>query len=116
VFVYGLPGNPASCFTVFDLLVRPLLLRLGGAAEPGTVSATLAGAPFRANSRLQALPAALRGSPAGGLQAELLPPSASGDPFSLVGGNAYALIPPQARPGELAQVRVVGYAAGLDLR
>src|SRR5690606_19011726 len=31
--VFGLPGNPASAFTTFDLLVAPLLQRLGG-AEP----------------------------------------------------------------------------------
>src|SRR5262249_9399105 len=30
-FVFGLPGNPASCYTVFDLLVRPLLAVLSGA-------------------------------------------------------------------------------------
>jgi molybdopterin molybdotransferase len=116
VFVFGLPGNPASCFTVFDLLVRPLLLRLCGVTPSGGASAELGGAPFRPNSRLQAMPAALRTSPAGHLLAELLPPSASGDPFSLVGGSAFALIPPQARPGELPQVRVVGYSAGPDLR
>jgi len=28
--LYGLPGNPVSCFVVFEVLVRPALRRLGG--------------------------------------------------------------------------------------
>jgi molybdopterin molybdotransferase len=31
--LYGLPGNPVSCFVVFELLVRPGLRRLAGHAE-----------------------------------------------------------------------------------
>ncbi|MEM7201739.1 MAG: gephyrin-like molybdotransferase Glp, partial [Planctomycetota bacterium] len=54
--VIGLPGNPASCFTVFDLLVRPLLARLGGAPleapSPATVAlgASSGAPPSRARS------------------------------------------------------------------
>ena len=32
-FVFGLPGNPVSAMVTFELLVRPLLLRLGGRSE-----------------------------------------------------------------------------------
>jgi molybdopterin molybdotransferase len=31
--LYGLPGNPVSCFVVFELLVRPVLRRLAGYAD-----------------------------------------------------------------------------------
>ena len=112
VSVFGLPGNPASCFTVFDLLVRPLLQRLLGAKAPAwPASALLAGVPWKPNSRLQAVPARLVAD-AAGARAELTPPSASGDPFSLLHGNGYALVPPQAKPGECAQGTFVDYASG----
>jgi molybdopterin molybdotransferase len=114
VSVFGLPGNPASCFTVFDLLVRPLLQRLlGGAPEPPTAVARMQGS-WKPNARMQATPVKLhhRG---GELVAEVLPPSPSGDPFGLVGGDAYALLPENRRPDELTHATVVGYAAGMPL-
>lgn len=33
-FVFGLPGNPVSSFVIFEVLVRPLLLRMMGCNEP----------------------------------------------------------------------------------
>lgn len=42
--VFGLPGNPVSAMVVFDLLVRPVIYRLGGCAyppEPSMVTAKL---------------------------------------------------------------------------
>ncbi len=30
VFVFGLPGNPVSSFTIFELMVKPLLYRMSG--------------------------------------------------------------------------------------
>ena len=60
-FVFGLPGNPASCFTVFDLLVAPL----SGSqlsirqAEPETLVCRRSGLAFRKNWRLQAIPTGL---------------------------------------------------------
>lgn len=100
-FVFGLPGNPASCFTVFDLLVAPLLLRLlGQEPAPPTARAQLAGAAQRPNAREQAVPAALRLSADGRAEAAALAPSPSGDPFGLLGADGYALLaagtPPQA--------------------
>jgi molybdopterin molybdotransferase len=116
VSVFGLPGNPASCFTVFDLLVRPLVLRLlGQPAAAGSAAARVSGAVFKANSRLQATPARLQLA-ADGARAEMLPPSPSGDPFALLGGDCYALLPPNARPGEVASVPIVGYADGTRLQ
>ncbi|MEQ1632251.1 MAG: gephyrin-like molybdotransferase Glp [Planctomycetota bacterium] len=111
VFVFGLPGNPASSFTVFDLLVRPLLLRLlGQDPQPWSATARIRGR-FKANSRLQAVPVSLH-TDGTTLVADLQPPTPSGDPFSLVGGNAYALLPANCRPGELEQATIVGYSAG----
>lgn len=100
-YVFGLPGNPASAFTVFDLLVRPMLGWLCGAprGEQPTALARVAGQPFRKNWRLQAVPARLHTDSAGQLVAELGSSKPSGDPFGLVGQSAYALIPPDTDPG-----------------
>ena len=115
-FVVGLPGNPASSFTVFDLLVRPLLLQLLG-RDPGEQrgAAIVGGAPWRANSRLQAVPARLAPSPGGELVAELLPPSPSGDPFGLLLADGYALVPSLRRHGEQPTVPIAGSSAGVHL-
>lgn len=116
VLVFGLPGNPASSFTVFDLLVRPVLLALQGAAPPTTaVDLVAAGTPWLANSRLQAIPVRVRAEGDGRLAAELSSPSPSGDPFRLVDGDAYALIPGNVRWQPGATVRVVGGSGGVAL-
>jgi molybdopterin molybdotransferase len=115
VFVFGLPGNPASAFTVFDLLVAPLLRRLvGNDGESGAPLATLTGGRAKANSRLQALPVQLR-SRDGALCAELLPPSASGDPFALLAADGYALLPPDTDSAAAGKVGVVPYGTGTRL-
>ena len=115
-YVFGLPGNPASSFTVFDLLVRPLLLAMVG-ADPGELGAQLphGGAPWQPNARLQAVPARLVAGPAGALQAELVPPSPSGDPFSLLRGEVYALIPGQLSAGGTSTVAIAGGSRGVVL-
>ncbi len=115
-FVFGLPGNPASSFTVFDLLVRPLLLRMVG-ADPGELGATavVGGVHWHPNSRLQAVPARLVAGPAGALVAELAPPQPSGDPFSLLRGELYALVPGQQRPGDSPVVALAGGSRGVSL-
>lgn len=115
-FVFGLPGNPASSFTVFDLLVRPLLLRLAG-GDPGewTAEAPAGGAPWRTNRRWQAVPARLRTGAGGLLGAELLASRPSGDPFGLLGGDLYALVPPEQPHGEGSGIRIAGRSAGVEL-
>lgn len=115
-FVFGLPGNPASSFTVFDLLVRPLLLRwLGGAVEPLQSMAVPAGAPWHPNARLQAVPARGRVDAAGRFVAELAVPSPSGDPFSLLAGDVYALVLPQQRRDAVGLLHVAGGSHGVQL-
>lgn len=113
-FVFGLPGNPASSFTVFDLVVRPLLLRLVGAEVGERQAQVLAGgAAWVPNARLQAVPSRLQRSPTGDLVSALAPPSPSGDPFGLLAGDHYALIPPQQR--QAASVEILGGSAGVVL-
>jgi molybdopterin molybdotransferase len=117
VFVFGLPGNPASSFTVFDLLVRPLLRSIAGAAQALRESrAHVGGAPFKPNRRLQAVPAALSLQQDGSVRADLTPPRPSGDPFGLLPADGYALIPPDAAPGSIELVDVTFYSDGLESR
>jgi molybdopterin molybdotransferase len=115
--VFGLPGNPASCFVVFDLLVRPLLEQLAGASPrpPSAARAVLAGVPFPVNRRLQAIPARLRVGEDGRLVATLGKPRPSGDPFGMLEGNGYVLVPPEATPVSVREAEVWGYAPGLCL-
>lgn len=115
-YVFGLPGNPASTFTVFDLLVRPLLVAwLGGDPGEWGLTAPLGDVGWRPNRRLQAVPATLRAGADGQLVAGLAPPTPSGDPFGLLGGSCYALVPPGQRPGEATTVQVVGGSTGIVL-
>ncbi len=32
--IFGLPGNPVSCFTIFEILVKPMLWKMMGVQEP----------------------------------------------------------------------------------
>ena len=48
--------------------------------------------------------------------AETLPFSSSGNPFGMLAAEAYALIPGDADPGELASVEVCSFSAGWGLR
>ncbi len=114
-WVFGLPGNPASSLTVFDLLVRPLLRALCG-GDPGVWTAALPmrGAAWRPNARLQAIPARLVAD-GDGAAIDLLPVSPSGDPFGVVGRDVYALIPPLQPHAPGAVVRAAGAAGGVEL-
>jgi molybdopterin molybdotransferase len=114
VHVFGLPGNPASCFTVFDLLVAPLLQARAGARAPAAAAvAVLGGAPFRANARLQALPARLRVDGGGILRAVLSAERPSGDPFGMLDGDGYALVPAAASPADTRTVPIVPYSGAV---
>lgn len=115
-YVFGLPGNPASTFTVFDLLVRPLLGYLGGAPmdEREPMVARAAGQPFRKNWRLQAVPTVLRTDAEGVLVADLASSKPSGDPFGLTGATAYALIPPDTEPSADLLVPLGFFTDGAD--
>lgn len=114
VHVFGLPGNPASCFTVFDLLVAPLLrARAGARGSDEQPAAVLAGTPFRSNARLQALPARLRADADGVLRAVLAAARPSGDPFSVLDGDGYALIAAGADPAATRTAPIVAYSSAV---
>lgn len=116
-FVFGLPGNPASCFTVFDLLVRPLLLRLAGApaaaAYPELAQVAVGGAPGRSNRREQAVPARLEFDGESRAIAHLLAVQPSGDPFGLLGATGYGLVPAERAPADAGRIAYVPFGVQL---
>lgn len=115
-YVFGLPGNPASTFTVFDLLVRPALQRwLGGDAGEWGARVPLGDSTWKPNRRLQAVPAQLVPDAAGNLTAQLAKPSPSGDPFSLLLGSCYALIPSGAKRDACTTIELAGGSRGIEL-
>lgn len=93
--VVGLPGNPASSFVTFQLLVRPLVLRLAGETEihRPVVEAT-AGSPMASHpSRTLFLRVALEVDDAGGLVALPTGPQGSGLVRSLGDAQGLAVVP-----------------------
>ncbi len=115
-YVFGLPGNPASTFTVFDLLVRPMLSRwLGHQVGEWGVRLPLGDTTWKKNWRLQAVPAQLVPDAAGNLVAKLAKPSPSGDPFSLLFGSCYALIPSEAKREDCETIELAGGSRGPQL-
>ena len=118
-YVFGLPGNPASCFTVFDLLVLPLLQRILGESVgqlPAAGGALISGAAFKSNKRLQAIPARIALCAGAQVEAELGAPKTSGDPFSLCAGNGYVLIPENAVVGAATVAEIALYEGRLQPR
>lgn len=105
-FVFGLPGNPASASTTFDLFVRPALLRLAGSRADLATRALLplaAGAVFKSNWRTQAVPARRVVNAAGEAELVLGATRPSGDPFGLCEGDGYALLPGGETPDGLGR-------------
>ena len=115
-YVFGLPGNPASTFTVFDLLVRPMLQKwIGSDAGEWGVRVPLGETTWKKNWRLQAVPARLVPDATGNLVAELAKPSPSGDPFSLLHGSCYALIPSEAKREDCDSIELAGGTRAVEL-
>lgn len=115
-YVFGLPGNPAASFTVFDLLVRPAIKRWYG-SEPGAwgLRVKLGEADWKTNWRAQAVRAELGRAVDGSLCATLSKPSASGDPFSLLHGSCYALIAAGQARADVDSIEIAGGSKGVDL-
>jgi molybdopterin molybdotransferase len=63
VFCCGLPGNPVSTYVVFELLVKPFLLKMMGHAQKPIVAAAVMGEPFsrRRTERQTAMPVRFSG-------------------------------------------------------
>jgi molybdopterin molybdotransferase len=96
--LYGLPGNPVSCFVVFEVLVRPALRRLAGYPDdrldrPRVVART--GEPVRSpKGRVSFLRVRLEVGE-GGLTALLTGAQGSGVLSSCVAADGLAVVPPE---------------------
>lgn len=112
--VFGLPGNPASCFVSFHLFVAPALRRYAGQRDglfPPQVLAQaelpMRGAPDRrvyARVRVEARN--------GGLFAGPLVTQSSGALTSMRGANGLAVIEQDVRAGSMVPVLMLGPIAG----
>jgi molybdopterin molybdotransferase len=60
--IFGLPGNPVSSFTIFEILVKPLLLKMMGVTDPIFNLRIPLGADYqrKRKDRMQWLPVQLR--------------------------------------------------------
>ncbi|QDT15699.1 molybdopterin molybdotransferase MoeA [Alienimonas californiensis] len=92
--VFGLPGNPVSSLTGFELFVRPALRRLAGRSSrtPRRLRARLTEAVANRGDRPLYRPVRLTPTPEG-LAAEPVRWAGSGDLHGAAGANGAALIP-----------------------
>lgn len=92
--VFGLPGNPVSSMVAFDVFVRPALLRMAGADEPGcnTVSGVLDGNIRHKKGRREFVRAACSWS---GERYRVVPTGDQGSArmSSMLGANSYIVVP-----------------------
>ena len=109
--VFGLPGNPVSSLVGFELFVRPALLALQGAAEPGPrwLPGRLAASARRNSERDQLVRARRRAAgdvvildPVAGDESHMIARAARADALVLVGRGE----------GELPAGSPVSYLAG----
>ncbi|MCH7595848.1 MAG: molybdopterin molybdotransferase MoeA [Planctomycetes bacterium] len=100
--IFALPGNPASAFVAFELLVRPALAALQG--RPGDIplstAATLRGVLPATTNRQTYIPARATPGSNGDLEAYPLPWHGSGDSVGMAGANALIVRPPDSNPVE----------------
>ena len=92
--IFGLPGNPVSSLVVFELFVRPALLKMAGHTEllRPTFKATLAEAVTNRDGRVNYMRAILKVSD-GEITAQTTGPQGSGILHSLVLANGLITIP-----------------------
>ena len=92
--IFGLPGNPVSSLVVFELFVRPALLKMAGHTEllRPTFKATLAEPVTNKDGRVNYMRAILKASD-GQYTAETTGPQGSGMLHSLVLANGLITIP-----------------------
>jgi molybdopterin molybdotransferase len=106
--VFGLPGNPVSCFTIFILLVRPLILSMMGAAEKISPHALPLGESYtrKKSDRMSWIPVTVSS------EGKLHPIEYHGSAHirSLAGADAVAGIPAgvkELKTGDLLDVRFI---------
>ena len=95
--IFGLPGNPVSSLVVFELFVRPALLKMAGRTDllRPTFKATLAETITNRDGRVNYMRAILKISD-GKITAETTGPQGSGILHSLVLANGLIIIPTAA--------------------
>jgi molybdopterin molybdotransferase len=88
--IFGLPGNPVSSFTIFEILAKPLIRKMMGVAEPRTAMQFPLGTDYqrRRSDRMQWLPVQIRDGKVYPLEYH-----GSAHIFSLASANALAAIP-----------------------
>ena len=92
--IFGLPGNPASTFVTFEILVRPFLLALAGHARVHrTVIMARAGDDLRAPESLTAFLRVTLSHTANVTEASLTGPQGSGLVSSLATADGLAVVP-----------------------
>ncbi len=101
-YVFALPGNPVSCFVGFWLYVDPLLRGIQGGvpAPPAVLSARLTASVRRAGDRREHMPATVRATADGRLEAAPVRWHGSGDPFGLARANGLIVREAGADPAE----------------
>jgi molybdopterin molybdotransferase len=109
--VFGLPGNPVSSLVGFELFVRPALLALQGAAEPGpSWQPGRLAAPVRRNRERDQLVRARRRLDRDAVELEPVPGDESHMIARAARADALVLVP--RGEGELAAGAAVRYLAG----
>jgi molybdopterin molybdotransferase len=105
--IFGLPGNPVSSFTIFEILVKPLLWKMMGMAEPVKKMRLPLGIDYqrRRSDRMQWFPVKIS-------DGKIYPLEYHGSAhiFSLASADALAAIPlnqTKLSAGELTDVRPV---------
>lgn len=104
--IFGLPGNPVSSFTIFEILVKPMLQKMLGAGQSRDLRLPLGSDYERKRSdRMQWLPVEIRDG-----QVHLLEYHGSAHIFSLAKADAIAAIPlgiTKLSAGDLVDVRPI---------
>ncbi len=97
VWIFGLPGNPASTMVTFELFVRPAIELLAGAEPtPLTLIPARLAAPVRQKAPLaHFLPARLEWTAEGVPNVMELPWLSSGDIVALARGNGFLVVRPE---------------------
>ena len=105
--VFGLPGNPVSSFTIFEILVKPMLRKMMGISDPVRCLHLPLGTDFhrKRSDRMQWLPVQIR-------EGRVYPLEYHGSAhiFSLATAHAIAAIPfgiTELTAGDLIDVRPV---------
>ena len=96
--VFGLPGNPVSALTTFEVLVRPALDRMEGLSDTRQplVRARLLAPVTQRGPRRAFLPARVGVSEDGGLVARPIRSQGSGDIAAIALANALVVVPEDA--------------------